>query len=102
MKINFERTGGFTNMRLAIDIDVDRLPEEDADSLEKLVDEADFFHLDISVPEYGIADGFQYNLSIERGEEHRSLQFDDGSLTENLRPLVNDLSLRARSRRFKK
>lgn len=97
MKISFERTGGIAGMRMATTIDLDSLPKPDADALRKLIAEADFFNL--TVPEAGkaIPDGFQYTLTIDGDGQHRTIQVGETSIPDKLRPLLNELSSRARS-----
>jgi hypothetical protein len=99
MKISFERTGGFAGMRMAISIDIDSLPDPDVVALQKLVTDADFFNL--AEPGAGkvIPDGFQYAITIEGDGKQRTIQVADGSVPDKLRPLLDDLSLRARSQR---
>jgi hypothetical protein len=99
MKIYFERTGGFAGLRLAVNLDLDYLPTEDAGTLQKLVEEADLFHLPEPVAGPGVVDGFQYAITVERKGEQRTFQVGDDVLPAGLRPLINDLTLRARSHR---
>jgi hypothetical protein len=99
MRITFERTGGFAGMRMAITVDVDSLPEPDAAALRKLVKDTGFFNLSEARPERTIPDGFQYTIMVEGDGQQRSIQVTDASAPEKLRPLLDDLSLRARSQR---
>jgi hypothetical protein len=99
MKIYFERTGGFAGLRLQLSLELDDLAAEDSESLEKMVAEADFFHRPEPVVARGVSDGFQYTLTVEQDDDQRTMQVSEGALPEELRPLLNDLSVRARSRR---
>lgn len=99
MKISFERTGGFAGMSVAITVEVDSLPEPDAAALRKLVKDADFFNLVETRPGRAISDGFQYTITVEGDDQQRSLQVTDTSVPDKLRPLLDYLSLRARSQR---
>ena len=99
MKISFERTGGFAGMRMAITIDLDSLADSDAAALRKLITEADFFNIIVPSAGKAIPDGFQYVLTIDGDGQHRTIQVVDTSIPDKLRPLLNDLSLRARSPR---
>jgi hypothetical protein len=99
MKISFERTGGFAGMRLAINLDVDSLPASDAAILRKLVADADFFNLAETPAGNAVPDGFQYALMVEGDGKQRTIQVAEMSIPDKLRPLLNDLSLRARSQR---
>lgn len=99
MKISYERTGGFAGMRMAITIDVDSLPASDAAALRKLVSDADFFNLPETRAGKVIPDGFQYAITVEGDEKKRTVQATEASVPDSLRPLLDDLSLRARSQR---
>jgi len=46
-----------------------------------------------------MADGFIYTLSVEDDDEHCTVRVGERALPENLQPLVNDLSIRARTQR---
>jgi hypothetical protein len=99
MKISFQRTGGFTGIPVTLNVDIDSLPEPDASTLRQMVKNADFFDLTESHLEKQIPDGFQYAITVEDKGQHRTIEATDVTLPEKLRPLVNDLSLRARQRR---
>ena len=99
MKIYFERTGGFAGLRLAINLDLEFMPAVEADSLQKLIDEANPFNIPEPETKPSIPDSFQYKIIVEQKGKQRTLQFEDGSIPIELQPLVNDLSLRARSQR---
>ena len=99
MRIYFERTGGFAGMKLAVDLDLDNLPPDDAATLENLVDDADVFNLPEPVMGPGYPDGFQYTLTVERDSEQRTLQVSERALPEELQPLISELSARARSQK---
>ena len=99
MKIQFERTGGFAGMKLAIDLDLESLPVDDASIIQKLIEAADLFHLELPPENQVMRDGFQYHLSIETEDNQCSFLMDDTALTDKLRPLVNELTLLARTNR---
>ncbi|MCX6081059.1 MAG: hypothetical protein NTW32_16135 [Chloroflexi bacterium] len=99
MKIQFERTGGFMGLRLAVDLDLDDLPPDDAETLRKLVEAADIFHLTQQPETHAMRDGFQYSINVDYDHEQHSTLVTDSTLSETLRPLVNELVLRARSNR---
>jgi hypothetical protein len=96
MKISFERSGGFAGMRMAITVDVDSLPAPEAAALRKLVSDADFFNLAEIRAGKTIPDGFQYAVTVEEDGKQRTIQVAVASIPDELRPLLNDLSLRAR------
>ena len=99
MKINFERSGGFAGLKLAFSLDSDSLPADDAAALKKLVEDTDFFNLPEPEAGRGHPDGFQYAITVEQDGQQRTLRVSENMLPEKLRPLVNDLSIRARTQR---
>ena len=98
MKISYRRTGGFAGMILSYDIDVDKLPPEEANELEMLVSEADFFTLpaEISAETAG-TDQFQYLLTIKTKQVQHTVEVGDAAMPEKLWPLVNKIRILARS-----
>jgi hypothetical protein len=99
MNISYERTGGFAGMRIGVDLDLQNLPSVEAAELEKLVKEADFFHLTEALGSKAVPDGFQHAITVESGAQKRTIRFADLAVPEALRPLLDNLSARARSQR---
>jgi len=99
MKISFQRTGGFVGIPITLNLDLDALPESDAVSLRKMIADADFFELTESHLAKQVPDGFQYDITVEGDGNRRTIEVTDMNMPSKLRPLVNDLSLRARSQR---
>ena len=87
--INFERTGGFAGIRIAADIEVDDLPDEQKEQLLELLDEVDFEELPKRLAgEMPIPDGFVYSISVESGKKEYSLMAGESALPEDLHPLI--------------
>jgi hypothetical protein len=97
MKISFERTGGFAGMRMVTTVDVDSLPASEAAMLRKLVADVDFFNLAEIPAGKAVPDGFQYAITVEGDGKQRTIQVAEASIPDKLRPLLKDLSVRARS-----
>jgi hypothetical protein len=99
MKIGFVRSGGFAGIRLAVDVDTNDLPLEEATQLAQLVEQA---HSSLSaVPLSAPApDRFEYQLTIDASEYgpevHRLYEPD---VPEPVRPLIDMLTLLARGKR---
>lgn len=100
MKISFERTGGFTGIPVTINVDLDSLPADEASTLRKLVADSDFFELTESRLGKQVPDGFQYAITVEGdGHQSRTIQATDTTMPSKLRPLVNELTSLARTRK---
>lgn len=98
-KINYERTGGFMGRKVSMTIDLDDLPEEQAELLDDLLDEADFFELPADLTNPTMPDSFTYNITISSEERQHSVRVSDATAPEDLRPLLEELSRQARMQR---
>jgi hypothetical protein len=101
MQIQFERTGGFANIRFAGNFDLDSLPTETANTLQTLLEQADFR----SLPEHilgksAIPDQFHYLVTVTTTAWEHSVFTDDRNAPEPLRQLIQKLNelTRAQSR----
>jgi hypothetical protein len=98
MKIDFERSGGFMGRTVSLSLDLDELPADQAETLRLLVDQSDFFNLPADSPVPSMPDSFSYTVTITDGARRHTVHTGDASAPESLRPLLNDLSARARGR----
>ncbi|MEJ2263969.1 MAG: hypothetical protein P8X95_11020 [Anaerolineales bacterium] len=98
MRIQFQRSGGFAGLLVRTNIDTASLSKEEAEKLQKMVAEAGFFDLpaQLSSPAPG-ADQFQYKVSIEEGDHRHTVEASDQAAPDSLRPLLRELTVRARS-----
>ncbi len=100
MRIDFERTGGFTGMRLSASFDTDTLPADQAGTLQGLVDGAHFFDLPAQIPAPPqAADQFQYHVTIAAKGKRHTVDVGEGSASPALQALLQQLTLLARSAR---
>jgi hypothetical protein len=106
MRINFERSGGFANIRLTAEADTDArelifgaarvkrsLSPDEARNLEEMVKAADFFNLPAATtrPTQG-ADRFQYVVSVEVDGKRHTVQISEAVTSATLRPLLDFLT----------
>ena len=96
----FERTGGFTAIPLRLTVDTEELDVQESSMLHAQVAEADFFNLPgrLSPVERGY-DRFTFRLTIQDAQQSHTIEYGDASIPEPLQPLIDQLSLMARSRR---
>ena len=99
MRITFDRSGGIMGLKSSLTIDVDELPPNQAETLSRLLDEAHFFTLTENPPTRPNPDGFQYTITVETETSKRTIHTSDTSAPEELRPLLQELSQRARLQR---
>lgn len=100
MRIIFTRSGSIMGLTSSLTINLDDLPLDQAETLHTLLDEANFFTL----PENPSTtrpnpDGFQYIITVETNTIQHIVQTSDTTAPDELRPLLQELSQRARLQR---
>ena len=98
-KILFERTGGFMGRKVSVTIDLDDLPDDKAKILNGLLDKADFFDLPADLTQPAMPDAFTYNITVFSDEGQHSVRVSDTTASDDLRPLLEELSRQARMQR---
>ena len=100
MRIYFERTGGFTGVRLTTMVDSDTLSVEEAAKVREMVNAANFFDLPpkIAAQEQTV-DRFQYRVTIEAEGRQHSVDIQEAAIPESLTPLLRWLSASARKKK---
>lgn len=98
-KILFERTGGFMGRKVSVTIDLDNLSDEQAGLLNDLLDEADFFDLPTDMTQPAMPDAFTYNITVSSAKGKHSVRVGDATASDDLRPLLDELSRQARMQR---
>ena len=95
MKIVFRQSGGFPGLTRSIEIDLDEIIVQEAESLKSLVDQSRFFNLPEPVHRV-MPDEEQVFISIEMTGCSRSIFLGKSELPDDLKPLVKYLSKRAK------
>jgi hypothetical protein len=100
MKIYFERSGGFIGRHVSTVVDTNQIPPEQALSLLKKVESADFFDLPetpTTVLESGPgSDQFNYKVTVEVAGVQHTVETSDMGAPQQLQPLLQELSQFAR------
>jgi fructose-1-phosphate kinase PfkB-like protein len=99
MRIIFERSGGIMGLKSSLTIDLDGMPLDQAETLRRLLGEADFFTLSGNPPTRLNPDAFQYSLTVESENAKHTVRTTDMTMPESLRPLIDKLSQLARMQR---
>ena len=97
-KIDFERSGGFMGRKVSLSLNLDDLPTDQARTLSLLLDKADFFNLSDNPARPPMPDAFQYTITVTTDTRRHIIHTTDMTAPEQLRPLLLDLSARARAR----
>jgi hypothetical protein len=98
-RIKFERTGGFTGMRMATDLKLDELPDEQAHSIMELLDDMDFAELPEQMLDESGPDQFTYTITVETKKWEHTVVTGDASAPEKMQELLQLLNRLARTRR---
>lgn len=99
MHIQFERTGGFAGMRLAVELTEDDLSEDELKALQTALQQADFFELPQKSTGGGQPDRFIYQITIESEARSHTIEMGEGDIPEKVQPLIQQLNLLARQHR---
>ena len=87
-KIYFERSGGFMGRKVSLNLDMDELPDDEAELLRELLEEADFFELPDDLTSSDIPDAFTYLINVKLKEKQHSVRVSDTTIPDDLRPLL--------------
>ena len=99
-RIKFERTGGFAGMRIATDLKLDDLPDEQADSIMELLDDLDFEELPEQIEnKNAMPDQFTYTITVETKKGKHTVVTGDASAPEKMQELLQLLNRLARTRK---
>ena len=103
MKIRFGQSGGFAGLTQSCEIDTKALPGAEAAEIENLVKTSGV--LTVKIPFWrkitlsrriAACDIFGYSISVESREITYHVKFDDFTIPEGSRPLLNYLKKHAR------
>ncbi|MEW6404832.1 MAG: protealysin inhibitor emfourin [Chloroflexota bacterium] len=92
-QINFERTSGLVGRPLRYTVNLDNLPEDEAQILQRLIDEANFFELPSNLRGNATPDEFQYRLTVQNGNQEHTVQASDTTMPRSLVPLIKELTI---------
>lgn len=98
-RIKYERTGGFAGMRIARDLKLEDLPEEQADSIISLLDDLDFGELPEHLTEESMPDQFTYVITVETDDWEHTVVTGDASAPEKMQELLQLLDRLARTKK---
>lgn len=97
-RIKFERTGGLAGMRIATDLKIDDLPDEQAHTISELLDDLDFSELpEQLVNDEGLPDQFTYTITVETKKWEHTVVTGDVSAPEKMQELLQLLNRLART-----
>jgi hypothetical protein len=99
-RIKFERTGGFAGMRIATDLKLADLPDEQAKTLSELLDDLDFEELpEQMINKDSMPDQFTYKITVQTKEGEHTVVTGDSSAPEKMQELLQLLNRLARTQK---
>ena len=91
-KIKYERTGGFAGIRLAADIKVNDLPEDQKKEILELLDDLDFEELPAKLADkMPMPDEFVYSIIVESEKREYKVLAGESALPGDMQPLLEIL-----------
>ncbi len=96
MIIKFERSGGFMGRNTSLTLDVGELPSNQAEKIRHLLEDANFVMLKEELVSHPMPDEFNYTITVETDDLHHTVHTSDSSAPDSLRPLIHELTERAR------
>jgi hypothetical protein len=99
-RIKFERTGGFAGMRIATDLKLDDIPNDQARTISELLDELNFGGLPRNLTnDRSMPDQFTYTVTVETKNGEHTVVTDDASASEKMQELLQLLNRLARTQK---
>jgi len=97
MQIYFKRSGGFMGIPVQGEVDTSSLPADQAEIIESMLDEAQFFDLPSEPPaQTNAADRFTYELKVVRNNTEHTVYFSEQDASVEINTLVRHLTTIAR------
>jgi hypothetical protein len=91
-KINFKRSGGILGQEIDRDIDLNQLPDSEAQELMQLITDTNFFKIPQNLINQAAPDEYEYTVTVEAGNSNHTVHASDATAPESLRPLLEKLS----------
>ena len=91
-EIDFERTGGLLGNNLNLHLDLDKMPQEEAQTLQQLIMDSGFYNIPENLGGSSTPDEFQYVITVRAGQSEHTVRASNTTMPKALSPLVAALS----------
>ena len=99
-RIKFERTGGFAGLRIAKDLKMTDLPDEQARTITELLDDLEFKELpEQMLNDSNMPDQFTYTITVETKKWEHTVTTGDTVGSEKMQELLELLNRLARNQK---
>lgn len=96
MYICIKRSGGFTGIAMQAEVDTSTLPTDQAEAIENMLVDAEFFELPSDPVQVNEADRFTYELKVVRDDVEHTVYFSEQNAPVEINTLVRHLTILAR------
>jgi hypothetical protein len=97
MILRYERSGGFTGMRIAVEVDTSTLSSDERAEVSGLVNAADFFEMPARIAAPGGADDFVHVLTVESEGRRHTVEASGPGTPQALDALLRTMGRLART-----
>jgi len=91
-KIIFKQTGGMMGREIEKELDLNQMPAEESQELQRMILDSKFFDIPQNLIETAAPDEYQYMITVDAGNSHHTVQTSDSTAPESLRPILEKLS----------
>lgn len=95
MRVTLEQSGGFAGLMITKTINTQDLSPSEAQQLEEMVRESNFFQLNSISEAFPQPDRFGYTLSIEMEGRTHSIDISETNMPESVKPIVEWIQTRS-------
>jgi hypothetical protein len=96
LTIYFEQSGGFMGMKINVKLNDEILTKDEKEHVHILIEQADFFGLQIDNTYRPHPDQIIYRISVETATRRHTITVYEQQVTAELQPLIKFLSRKAR------
>jgi emfourin len=91
-KISFKKNGGIMGREVESNIDLNEMPENESQEIQRLILDSNFFNIPQNLIEPSGHDEYEYTVTVDAGNSHHTVHTTDSSAPESLQPLLEKLS----------
>jgi hypothetical protein len=92
-QIHFERTGGLLGDDIHLDLDLNKMPEDQSQTLQQLILDSDFYKIPENLEGTTTPDEYQYVISVHAGQSEHTVHATTTTMPSALSPLIAELSV---------
>jgi hypothetical protein len=91
--IHFERSGGLLGDDIKLDLDLNQIPDDEAQALRQMLTDSDFFQIPENLNGTATPDEYSYVIQVRAGQSEHTVHVNNTTMPGSLSPLVAALSV---------